>query len=162
MKTPLEYKGYLGSAEVNLTDNIVHGKLLFITDIVTYVADDIKNLKNAFEEAVDDYLQTCSEFGDEPNVPFKGTFNVRVGSDRHKKAALASNQQNTSLNDWICQSIDAYLALAQDRPITNNVTVNLYAPQQHEQRIASNKQPEAWEGQLIAVPSMSIQSQRNH
>ncbi len=162
MKPAFEYKGYLGSAEVNIVDNVVHGKLLFITDIVTYISDDIKKLKSAFEEAVDDYIQTCAELGDEPNIPFKGTFNVRVGPDRHKKAALASTQQNKSLNDWICQSIDSYLALAQDRPITNNVTVNLYAPQQHEQRIASNKQPGSWEGQLVAVPSMHVQPQRNH
>ena len=162
MKPVFEYKGYLGSAEVNVVDNIVYGKLLFITDVVTYASNDPKNLKTAFEEAVDDYLKTCSEFGDEPNTPFKGTFNVRVGPDRHRKIALASNQQSTSLNDWICQSIDTYLALVQDRPITNNVTVNFYAPQQHEQRIASNKQPDSWEGQLIAVPAMPIQPQRNH
>ena len=110
MKPDFEYKGYFGSAEVNTVDNLLHGKLLFITDIVTYAAQSPKELEAAFKEAVDDYLQTCAELGDEPNVPFKGSFNVRVGHDRHKTAALAAIQNNISLNDWICRAIDNAVA----------------------------------------------------
>ncbi|MEI7867997.1 MAG: type II toxin-antitoxin system HicB family antitoxin [Candidatus Methylumidiphilus sp.] len=70
MKRHFQYKGYFGSEEVNVVDNILYGKLLFINDIVTYVADSPEKLKVAFEEAVDDYLQTCAELGDEPNAPY--------------------------------------------------------------------------------------------
>ena len=70
MNINFQYKGYFGSAEVNVADNIMYGKLLFIDDIVTYVAESPGKLKAAFEEAVDDYLQTCAELGDEPNVPY--------------------------------------------------------------------------------------------
>lgn len=157
MKPSFEYKGYFGSAEVNVIDNILHGKLMFITDLVTYVADSPKALKTSFEEAVDDYLQTCAELGDEPNVPFKGTFNVRIGPERHRNATLASIQQSISLNDWVCRAIDASLAPIQDRPITNNVTVNLYAAQPHEQQIAPNAQPESWGGRLVATSAMLVQ-----
>lgn len=64
MNIHFQYKGYFGSAEVNLVDNILYGKLLFINDIVTYVAETPKKLEVAFREAVDDYLQTCAELGD--------------------------------------------------------------------------------------------------
>jgi len=70
VKRHFQYKGYFGTAEVNVVDNILFGKLLFINDIVTYVADSPEKLKVAFEEAVDDYLQTCAELGDEPNAPY--------------------------------------------------------------------------------------------
>jgi len=39
-----------------------------------------KSLRKAFEEAVEDYLQTCREQGKEPEHPFKGSFNIRVES----------------------------------------------------------------------------------
>jgi predicted HicB family RNase H-like nuclease len=157
MKPLFEYKGYFGSAEVNVIDNILQGRLMFISDIVTYIADSPASLKTAFEEAVDDYLQTCAELGDEPNVPFKGTFNVRVGPDRHKNTVLACSQQGISLNDWVCRAIDASLAPIQEPPISNHITVNLYAPQPREQRIAPNAQPESWGGRLIATPAMPVQ-----
>jgi predicted HicB family RNase H-like nuclease len=73
MNIYFQYKGYFGSAEVNVVDNIQYGKLLFINDIVTYVAETPEKLEVAFREAVDDYLQTCAELGDEPNVPYSTT-----------------------------------------------------------------------------------------
>ena len=160
MKPPFEYKSFYGSAEVNVTDNMLHGKLLFIADIVTYAAVSPSALKIAFEETVDDYISTCVELGDEPNVPFKGSFNVRVGPDRHKNASLASMQQNVSLNDWVCCAIDASLAPSKEHPITNNVTVNLYAAQPPEHRIAPNAQPESWGGRLVASPAMPVHQYR--
>jgi len=35
---------------------------------------------------VDDYLELCEEKGNEPERPFKGPFDVRTGSDLHRRA----------------------------------------------------------------------------
>lgn len=107
MKHTFEYKGYLGSAQVNVEDNLLHGRLLFITDVVNYAAETPQALETAFREAVDDYLQTCADLGDEANVPFKGTFNVRFTPEQHRDCALAAMHEDVSLNDWVktaCQS----------------------------------------------------------
>lgn len=143
MTPHFEYKGYSGSAEVSIADNLLHGRLLFITDIVSYVADTPQQLKAAFEEAVDDYLQTCAELGDEPNRPFKGSFNVRLGPDRHKRAALAAISQGKTLNEWMCIATDA--ALKQEPLIaTNHVTVKLYASQSEVKTFATNARQLEW------------------
>jgi predicted HicB family RNase H-like nuclease len=63
MSTMLEYKGYLGSVEYNDEDEVFHGRLEFIRDLVTYEGADAKGLKEAFHEAVDDYLALCTERG---------------------------------------------------------------------------------------------------
>jgi len=105
----LEYNGYLGSAEVSVEDGTLHGKLLFIRDVVTYEAATVPDLKIAFREAVDDYLQTCSELGDEPEKPCKGTFNVRVGPQRHRDIAIAARKQDLGLNDFVCLALDSVL-----------------------------------------------------
>jgi predicted HicB family RNase H-like nuclease len=70
----LEYKGYFGSVEYNDDDEIFHGRLEFIRDLVAYEGDDAKSLKRAFQEAVDDYLELCATEGRKPDVPLKGSF----------------------------------------------------------------------------------------
>jgi predicted HicB family RNase H-like nuclease len=64
MKHKFEYQGYYGSAEVSVEDNLLHGHLLFIKDVVSYAAKTPADLEQAFKEAVEDYLATCAELGD--------------------------------------------------------------------------------------------------
>lgn len=52
----LEYKGFFGSVEFSAEDGVLHGRLEFIRDLVTYEGKNAKGIKAAFQEAVDDYL----------------------------------------------------------------------------------------------------------
>ncbi len=101
MTKHLEYEGYIGSIEVDVDEGFLYGRLLFLRDVVSYRADDVAGLKAAFEAAVDDYLQTCKEMGEAPDVPCKGSFNIRVGAELHRKAALAAERETISLNEWV-------------------------------------------------------------
>jgi predicted HicB family RNase H-like nuclease len=76
----LKYKGYHGTIEPQLEDNMLFGKIAFINDLVTYEAKDLVQLKKEFQTSVDDYLAFCAERGKQPNKPFKGSFNVRTGA----------------------------------------------------------------------------------
>lgn len=73
------------------------------TDLVSYEAKDLAQLKREFQISVDDYLAFCDERGKEPNKPFKGTFNGRTGSELHRAAEIASGNQ--SLNAFVCDAI---------------------------------------------------------
>ena len=55
----LEYKGYFGSVEFSDEDEVLHGRLEFIRDLVTYEGKDAKGIRTAFQQAVDDYLELC-------------------------------------------------------------------------------------------------------
>lgn len=101
MSKLFEYKGYQGSVESDLATEHLYGKVLFINDLVTYTADTIKDLRKEFETSVDEYLAVCEELGDEPDKPFNGTFNVRLGPELHRKAAITAAQQGTTLNDYV-------------------------------------------------------------
>lgn len=107
----LEYKGYLGSVEVDLDEGFVYGRLMFLKDVVSYRADEVKGIKSAFEAAVDGYLAMCAELGDAPDTPCKGTFNVRLGPALHQRAAVAATREGVSLNDWVKQACDRKLAV---------------------------------------------------
>ena len=41
------YKGYQGSVETSIEDGVLHGKIMFINDLVTYEATTLKALENS-------------------------------------------------------------------------------------------------------------------
>ncbi len=73
MSDLLEHRGYLGSVHYSKEDDALHGRLEFIRDLVTYEAQAVLGLKQAFQESVDDYLQFCQDQGRSPDVPLKGS-----------------------------------------------------------------------------------------
>jgi predicted HicB family RNase H-like nuclease len=100
MNEVLKYKGYHGSTEYSLEDDCLHGKLLGITDMITYEGNSVKEIKIAFKDSVDDYLAFCKETGKEPNKPYSGKMMFRVDPKVHAKAALAAQLKGISLNQW--------------------------------------------------------------
>lgn len=105
----LEHRGYYGSVQYSSEDECLVGKVEFIDDLVLYDGEDLKTLKSAFVEAVNDYLATCEAEGKQPDVTCKGHFNVRVGVDLHKRAAALAKRQQQSLNELIKEAIASYL-----------------------------------------------------
>ena len=81
-----------------VADEILHGRLELIHTLVTCEGEDAKTLKRAFREAVDDYLRMCEEEGREPDVPLKGSFNVRPGRELHRLAMLYARREGMTLN----------------------------------------------------------------
>ncbi|SNS31815.1 MULTISPECIES: type II toxin-antitoxin system HicB family antitoxin [unclassified Azospirillum] len=109
MSNMLEYKGYLGSVEYSDADEILYGRLGFIRDLVTYEGADAKSLKAAFQEAVDDYLELCAAEGRQPDIPLKGSFNVRPGRDLHRRAMLYAKRRGINLNTLVSDALRQYL-----------------------------------------------------
>lgn len=101
----LFYKGYNGSIEVSFEDNCLHGRILFIDDIITYEGENPEDLATSFQDAVDRYVTYCKETSRPANKPYSGTFNVRVGEELHRKAAQEAYNRNISLNDYVTQAI---------------------------------------------------------
>ncbi len=88
---------------------ILYGKIKNIDDLVTYEARNVEELKKAFHGAVDDYLAICSEAGKEPEKSYKGSFNVRLNAEQHRKLAIKALEKQSSLNQLIREAVEAYL-----------------------------------------------------
>ena len=101
----LKYKDYLGSVEFSAADNSFFGKIIGISDLVTFEGESVSSLKKAFAEAVDDYLTMCEETGKTPQKTYKGSFNVRISPELHKEAVLSANMQGISLNALVERAI---------------------------------------------------------
>ena len=109
MKDMMEYKGYYGSVHYSDEDRIFYGKIEFVRALVSYEGTDVKSLRKAFEEAVDDYILTCKQQGKEPEKVFKGSFNVRIGSQLHREIALNALEKGITLNKYIVDVIEKEL-----------------------------------------------------
>ena len=101
----LHYKGYAGSVEFSEEDSVFHGKVVGIKSLISFEGDSINALIEDFHNAVDEYLEFCAETGKQPEKPFKGSFNVRIGTDLHRKAALAASMRGISLNSLVEEAI---------------------------------------------------------
>lgn len=96
----MSYRGYAARIEFDAEDEIFTGRIAGIRDIVGFHADSVAELKQAFHDAVDDYLVTCDAVGKEPQKPYSGNLMLRVGTDVHSRAALAAELSGKSLNQW--------------------------------------------------------------
>lgn len=106
MKDMMHYKEYYGSVHFDDEELIFHGKVEFIRALVSYEATNAKELRKVFEEAVEDYLAMCHEQKIKPEMPFKGSFNVRLGSDLHRRIAIAAAQKHISVNKFITDTLN--------------------------------------------------------
>lgn len=109
MNNTIEYKGYIGSVEFSETDGVFHGKVQGIRALISYEGTTAKELVNDFHAAIDDYLILCEEEQIEPEKAYKGSFNVRISPELHKKAVVYAYSQQTSLNKVMEDALSSYI-----------------------------------------------------
>ena len=97
----LKYKDFVASLEYSDTDDVFYGKILGINDLILFEGLSIEELKHAFKEAVEDYIELCKEMNKDPYKSFKGSFNVRIPTDLHKKVFFRAQKTGISLNQYI-------------------------------------------------------------
>lgn len=105
MNSMLEYKGYHASIEYDAEENIFVGEVFGITDSLNFHGTSVAELKEMFQQSIDNYLELCEKIGKNPDKEFKGTFNVRMPPEIHRKAALAATEQKITLNQYVIKAI---------------------------------------------------------
>src|SRR5262245_32831714 len=97
----MEYKGYIGKVEYDDDASLFHGDVINTRDVITFQGKSVAELKKAFRESVDEYLDFCASRGEEPDKPFSGQFVTRLSPDLHRRASLAAALAGQSLNAWV-------------------------------------------------------------
>lgn len=109
MKDTLTYKDLIGSVHFDGEDRVFYGRIEGINDLVTFEGISVDELIRAFYEAVDDYIKLCTEAGKEPLKSCKGSFNVRLDPEMHRKALQKALAQGISLNRFVQMAIEREL-----------------------------------------------------
>ena len=110
MSSTMEYKGYLGSVKFSEKDKVFFGKALGIRSLISYEGTTAQELIDDFHNAVDDYLTLCVEEGIQPEIAYKGSFNVRISPELHRQAVIFATSHQMSLNHFVETAIRKQLA----------------------------------------------------
>ena len=106
MKDVLTYKDYIGTVHFNAEDELFFGKIEAIEDLVTFEGKTVQELKSAFEEAVEDYIELCNTHGKTLEKSYKGSFNVRLTPELHRKIVKIAIKKGLSLNQFVQKAVE--------------------------------------------------------
>ena len=101
----MEYKDYYAKIEYSSEDELFFGSIIGIDDSISFEGKSVTELKAAFQEAVEDYLDMCRKIGKEPQKLYKGSFNVRISPETHRKAIFLARSKKISLNKFVEKAI---------------------------------------------------------
>jgi predicted HicB family RNase H-like nuclease len=99
----MTYKGYAARIEYSDEDGCFIGRIAGIKDVIGFHAECVKELREAFEEAVDDYIATCSKLNRSPQKPYSGRLMLRIPPEVHARAATMADLHGKSLNQWAAE-----------------------------------------------------------
>jgi predicted HicB family RNase H-like nuclease len=105
----LIYKGYMGHVEFDDETEIFHGEIINTRDVITFQGSTAAEIKKAFKESIEDYLNFCKERNEQPEKPFSGKFNLRIEPELHRQVYIAAKQHKISLNQWIAEAIKHHI-----------------------------------------------------
>ena len=104
----MEYKGYLEKVDI---DGEELGTVVNLyRDHVEFRGRTIDEVRRAFHDSVDFYLDGCRQDGEEPERPFSGRLVVRVSPDTHRRASTLARVEEESLNVMAVEALEEYLS----------------------------------------------------
>ena len=112
----LEYKGYTGTVEFSKEDDCLFGKVKGMgKDLIVYEGRTIDELREDFQQGIDDYISGCYAEGITPRKPYSGRLSLRLPQDLHGRIAAYAESIGVTVNDFI------------NRAVTNELRNNISA-----------------------------------
>lgn len=99
----MTYQGYVGKVKFDDEAGIFYGEVINLRDVITFQGTSVQELRQAFRDSVDDYLEFCAQRGEEAEKPFSGKFVVRVSPDVHRELFAKARLANKSLNSLVSE-----------------------------------------------------------
>ncbi|MBM3236453.1 type II toxin-antitoxin system HicB family antitoxin [Candidatus Poribacteria bacterium] len=96
----MTYRGYATQIDYSDDDGCFIGHIAGINDVVGFHGESVAELRAAFEEAVDDYLETCEKLNRPPQKPYSGNLRLRIPPEVHVAIATAAEVSGKSINQW--------------------------------------------------------------
>jgi predicted HicB family RNase H-like nuclease len=113
MDNVLKYKDFIATVKYSDEDEAFVGRIKGVESVVSFEGQSVEELKSAFHDAVESYLDFCRRKGIAgTQKSYTGVFNVRINSDLHRRAAIKAKQHGKTLNSFVKESIERSLEYA--------------------------------------------------
>jgi len=110
MDNILKYNDFIATVKYSEEDEAFVGRIEGINSVVSFEGQSVEDLKSAFKEAVESYLDFCSRKGiTESKKSYTGVFNVRIDADLHRRAAVTAKTHGSTLNAFVKKAIERNL-----------------------------------------------------
>lgn len=86
---------------MSLKESVFYGKVEGITDLVTFEGETVKELTDAFHYMVDEHIKDCEALDIAPEKSYKGSFNIRLTPELHKRIAISAKMRGISINKFV-------------------------------------------------------------
>ena len=103
--TVMSCNGYDALVEFDADAGLFHGEVLALRDVVTFQGRSVDELRVAFAESLNDYIDFCQSRGERPETPYSGQFMIRVAPRLHRALAEAARQDGVSLDEWVARAL---------------------------------------------------------
>ena len=101
----MKYKNYEATVRFDEEADVFYGEIINTRDVITFQGSSVEELKQAFKDSVEDYLEFCRERNEEPDKPFSGNFVLRISPELHHKLYKKAKLSGKSLNSLIEESL---------------------------------------------------------
>lgn len=106
----MTHRGYAARIDYSDEDGCFIGYIAGINDVVGFHGESVEELRDAFEESVDDYLETCEKLNRSPQKPYSGKLMLRIPPEVHAAIAMAAEVSGKSINQWATETLADVLA----------------------------------------------------
>ena len=105
MRDVLTYKGFIGKVYFSADDKVFYGKIEGINDLITFEGANVDELEEAFKYMVEEHIKDCKKEGIPVEKSYKGSLNVRLSPELHKKISQMALLKGVSLNKFINETL---------------------------------------------------------
>jgi len=103
----MKYKDFEAAVKFDEEAEIFYGEVINTRDVITFQGSSVEDLKKAFEDSVEDYLEFCRERGEEPEKPFSGNAVLHISPELYQKLYKKAKLKGKSLNSLIEESLSS-------------------------------------------------------
>lgn len=119
--TTLKHKGYVAKIDVDFEAGLLHGEVVNTKAVLTFSAEKVSELMQAFKDTISDYEDWCAERGVPPERPYSGNLSLRLPPELHRDLSGRAASAGKSLNQYIVSivqgSFDRQTVLVGDRMV---------------------------------------------
>ena len=101
----MKYKNYEAAVKFDEKTESFYGEVINTRDVITFQGRSVAELKRAFKDSIEDYLEFCRQRNEEPDKPFSGNFMLRISPALHHRLYKKAKVSGKSLNSLIEESL---------------------------------------------------------
>ena len=103
----LHYKDYIGNVFFSEEDGVFHGKVIGLSDSISFEGESVKDLIEDFHNAIDEYLEFCANNDKQPQ---KSSFSIKLSPELYNIATIHAGQKGLPLNVFAETSLKQILS----------------------------------------------------